>query len=199
MQQVPPEDANEEEEALVTCVEEDVSLSRSNSSHSHGHPSTDIGSNIVLNRSASWLARRSATDAEEDLTLENDLEAGAVAIPKRRYFFRLASLNRPEMPIFILGSAAAAVHGALLPVCGLVFSRLIISFFKNDRHEMRKDASFWATMLVVLACGNFVVCPIQMGSFAVAGNRLVRRIRLLVFEKILRQEIGWFDQKENSR
>ena len=31
-----------------------------------------------------------------------------------------------------------------------------------------------------------------------AGEKLTKRIRLQTFETMLRQEIGWFDQQQNS-
>lgn len=34
--------------------------------------------------------------------------------------------------------------------------------------------------------------------FAKAGEKLTRRIRRMMFEAMMRQEIGWFDLKENS-
>jgi ATP-binding cassette subfamily B (MDR/TAP) protein 1 len=37
-----------------------------------------------------------------------------------------------------------------------------------------------------------------MYCFAVAGGRLVQRVRSLTFSKVVYQEIGWFDDIENS-
>lgn len=34
--------------------------------------------------------------------------------------------------------------------------------------------------------------------FGVAGEKLTMRLRHLMFEAMLRQEIGWFDRKENG-
>lgn len=38
----------------------------------------------------------------------------------------------------------------------------------------------------------------QNFSLGVAGEKLTKRIRLQTFESMLRQEIGWFDQQQNS-
>jgi len=38
--------------------------------------------------------------------------------------------------------------------------------------------------------------PTQIIRFAVAGGRLVRPIRSLTFNKIVYQEIGWFDDSD---
>lgn len=40
--------------------------------------------------------------------------------------------------------------------------------------------------------------PKQMYSFGVAGEKLTMRLRSLMFDAMVRQEVGWFDDKENS-
>lgn len=37
-----------------------------------------------------------------------------------------------------------------------------------------------------------------MWTFGIAGERLTMRLRGRMFEAMLRQEIGWFDDKENG-
>jgi ATP-binding cassette subfamily B (MDR/TAP) protein 1 len=54
-------------------------------------------------------------------------------------------------------------------------------------------------MYVVLAVGIFIVAPAQSFSFGLIGQRLIRRLRRMTFDKVLRQEIAWFDVDENSR
>ena len=39
---------------------------------------------------------------------------------------------------------------------------------------------------------------LQVTMFAIAGERLTQRMRRLAFAAMLRQEMGWFDQPENS-
>eukprot|EP00249_Psilotum_nudum_P024545 c29214_g2_i1 orf=143-4090(-) len=111
--------------------------------------------------------------------------------------FRLATLNKPEIPIFFVGSLAAIMHGLVFPLFGLLISSIIKVFYETP-HKLRKDANFWALMFVSLGSMCFIVLPIQMTCFAIGGSRLVQRVRLLTFEKILHQEIGWFDKTENS-
>ncbi|GLJ08654.1 hypothetical protein SUGI_0093070 [Cryptomeria japonica] len=110
---------------------------------------------------------------------------------------RLASLNKPEILVFVLGSIAAAINGVIFPVFGLLLSS-VIKVFYEPHHELRKDAKFWALMFVVLAVVSFIVAPTQMYCFSIAGGRLVQRIRSLTFAKVVHQEIGWFDDNKNS-
>ncbi|XP_076953143.1 ABC transporter B family member 11-like isoform X1 [Bidens hawaiensis] len=110
---------------------------------------------------------------------------------------RLASLNRPEIPQLILGSVAAVVNGAILPTYGYLLSTVIKTFFE-PAHELRKDSEFWALMLFILGLASFVATPCRTYFFSVAGCKLIRRIRLKCFEKVVQMEISWFDKAQNS-
>ncbi|KAJ0110910.1 hypothetical protein Patl1_00782 [Pistacia atlantica] len=51
---------------------------------------------------------------------------------------RLASLNKPEIPVILLGSISAMANGVLMPVFGILMSSIIETFYK-PRHELIKD------------------------------------------------------------
>ncbi|XP_024540365.1 ABC transporter B family member 4 [Selaginella moellendorffii] len=127
-----------------------------------------------------------------------DVEAGRDAEPKDVSIFRVAALNRPELPILIFGSVAAVAHGIIFPAYSLLLSSMLATFFELDTHKLQTDSNFWALMFVVMAAGSIVVCPSNLFSFSIAGSRLVNRIRQITFSNIIRQEVSWFDTPENS-
>ncbi|KAJ4968523.1 hypothetical protein NE237_015224 [Protea cynaroides] len=110
---------------------------------------------------------------------------------------RLAYLNKPELPVLILGVLAAAVNGVILPVFGILISS-IIKIFYGPQNKLRKDSSFWALMFVVLGLISLVATPARTYFFSVAGCKLIRRIRSMCFEKVVRMEVSWFDDPEHS-
>ncbi|KAK4441433.1 ABC transporter B family member 11 [Sesamum alatum] len=111
--------------------------------------------------------------------------------------YRLAYLNRPEIPELILGSLAAVINGAILPIFGLIYSSVIKTFYE-PADELRKDSRFWACMFVVLGMASLLATPTRTYFFSVAGCKLIRRIRLMCFDKVVHMEISWFDRTENS-
>ncbi|KAI3461135.1 hypothetical protein Pfo_017798 [Paulownia fortunei] len=111
--------------------------------------------------------------------------------------YRLAYLNKPEIPELILGSLAAVINGAILPLFGLLFSSIIKTFYE-PAHELRRDSKFWACMFVVLGVASLLATPLRTYFFAVAGCKLIKRLRLMCFEKVVHMEISWFDRIENS-
>uniref|UniRef100_A0A7N0VJM5 Uncharacterized protein n=1 Tax=Kalanchoe fedtschenkoi TaxID=63787 RepID=A0A7N0VJM5_KALFE len=110
---------------------------------------------------------------------------------------RLASLNKPEIPVLLLGGIAALINGTIFPIFGILLSSAIESFFKSH-NELRKDSRLWALMFVLLGGVALLVVPAQGYFFSLAGCKLVRRIREMCFEKLVRMEVGWFDDPENS-
>lgn len=111
---------------------------------------------------------------------------------------RLAYLNKQETPVLLLGTIAAAVHGVILPVFGLLLSTAIKIFFEPP-HQLRKDSRFWAGIFVILGAVGFFILPIQYYLFGFAGGKLIERIRSSCFKKIVHQEIAWFDEPSHSR
>ncbi|XP_011080370.1 ABC transporter B family member 4-like [Sesamum indicum] len=111
--------------------------------------------------------------------------------------YRLACLNKPETPELVLGSLAAMVNGSILPLLGLLLSSMIKAFYEPP-HRLRKDSKFWACMFVVLGMASLLATPLRTYFFAVAGCKLIKRIRLMCFEKVVHMEICWFDRIENS-
>ncbi|KAJ1403008.1 P-loop containing nucleoside triphosphate hydrolase [Sesbania bispinosa] len=125
------------------------------------------------------------------------LPSGASHKPQDAPFLRLAYLNKPEIPVLLIGTLAAAVTGAIQPTLGLLVSNMINTFFE-PADELRKDSKFWALIFVALSVACFVFHPLRSYFFAVAGSKLIKRIRLLCFEKITHMEVGWFDKAEHS-
>ncbi|KRH21126.1 hypothetical protein GLYMA_13G222000v4 [Glycine max] len=110
---------------------------------------------------------------------------------------RLAKLNKPEVPVLLLGSIAAAIHGVILPIFGLLLSSAINTFYKPP-NELRKDSEFWSLLFVGLGVVTLVAIPVQNYLFGIAGGKLIERICSLTFNKVVHQEISWFDRPSNS-
>ncbi|XP_016452033.1 ABC transporter B family member 11 isoform X1 [Nicotiana tabacum] len=110
---------------------------------------------------------------------------------------RLAYLNKPEVPILLVGAVVATISGSAFPVFGLVLSNILKSFYEPP-DELKKDSQFWALMIVVIATILLISSPLETLFFTVAGCKLIQRIRSMCFQKVVHMEIGWFDETENS-
>lgn len=53
-------------------------------------------------------------------------------------------------------------------------------------------------MFLAFGAVSFCALPASSYFFAVAGSRLIKRIRMMTFEKVVNMEIMWFDDPDNS-
>ncbi|BFG23770.1 hypothetical protein CerSpe_100440 [Prunus speciosa] len=110
---------------------------------------------------------------------------------------RLAALNKPEIPVLLIGTVAAMGNGVILPIFGVLISRVIKTFYEPPP-EQKKDSEFWALMFITLGLASLLAIPGRGYFFSVAGSKLIERIRLMCFKKVVNMEVGWFDEPENS-
>lgn len=99
--------------------------------------------------------------------------------------------------MLVAGSVFAGINGLIIPIYGILISRVIKSFYEPPP-ELKKDSKFWAIMVMVLGIVALLASPAQIYLFAVAGSKLIQRIRSMCFKKVVHMEIGWFDEPENS-
>ncbi|XAR61474.1 Xenobiotic-transporting ATPase [Bertholletia excelsa] len=111
--------------------------------------------------------------------------------------WRLAALNKPEVPVLMAGTIAAIVNGSIMPIFGLLISSVIKTFYE-PAPELKSDSKFWALMFVVLGVASLLAYPARTYLFSVAGCKLIKRIRSMCFEKVVNMEISWFDEPEHS-
>ena len=162
-----------------------VSIGSSNSHHSasfsFGVPSPIGMDKVEVNRKESIQQGQAANGKRPKVSLR-----------------RLVCLNKSELPVLLLGTIAAAVHGLIFPMFAFSLSTAIKIFYEPP-NRLQKDSEFWALLFVGLGVLTLIVGPLQNFLFGVAGGKLIERVRALSFEKVVHQEITWFDQPENSR
>ncbi|RWW08724.1 hypothetical protein GW17_00027815 [Ensete ventricosum] len=110
---------------------------------------------------------------------------------------RLAYLNKPEIPVLILGSVAAIANGVIFPMFAILLSNVINAFYQPPQ-KLKRDSNFWSLLFLVFGGVAFFALPARSYFFGVAGSKLIRRIRLMTFQKVVNMEIEWFDDPENS-
>lgn len=110
---------------------------------------------------------------------------------------RLAYLNKPEIPVIVIGTLFAAANGVILPLLGILISNMIKTFNKPP-DELKKDSRYWALIFLSLGLASFLINPARTYFFSIAGCKLIQRIRSTCFEKVVCMEVAWFDEPENS-
>ena len=133
-------------------------------------------------------------DEENNTTVNKELPSQPPSPPS---LSRLAAMNKAEIPALLLGCISAAISSVTVPFRGMLLASIIKSFYKPPQ-ELKKDTRFWALMFVVLGVVSFFAYPGRTYFFAVAGARLINRVRTRTFERVVNMEVAWFDLPENS-
>ncbi|KAM8966761.1 ATP-dependent translocase ABCB1 [Pelodytes ibericus] len=113
-------------------------------------------------------------------------------------FFKVMRLNKPEWPYFVVGVICAIINGATQPVFAIIFSKIIGIFAEPEASDIRQKSTMFSLLFLALGGVSFITFFLQGFTFGKAGEILTMRLRLMAFKAMLRQEIGWFDDKKNS-
>lgn len=147
------------------------------------------------------LSKSVPADVEQAITSAVDAEEETedVVIDTTGVRSRLREYSKSDTMYLILGYFGGIIVGGLPAGEAVLFGLITGNFFiLTDAEEMRStnyQLSLWFLLLAALSfIGN--VC---MGvGFGVSGSRLTRRMRVLVFDKLMRYSMGWFDYPEHS-
>merc|ERR1711871_1065365 len=102
-------------------------------------------------------------------------------------------------PIYItLAFLGSAVFGAMFPCWGLLLARTQDMFYEPDTDVLREEASQLSLWYILLAAVALIFCTLQFWGSAEVCERVSMRLRSDFFEAILRREIAYFDEEENS-
>ncbi|GCB71343.1 hypothetical protein scyTo_0001535 [Scyliorhinus torazame] len=113
-------------------------------------------------------------------------------------FSGILALNKSEWPYIVIGIMGAIVAGAVIPAFAVVFSRIIGVFAITDPEVKRQRTAMFSLIFLALGAIFFVSFSLQGYMFGKSGEVLTMRLRGLSFKAILRQEIGWFDDRNNA-
>ncbi|KAJ1403009.1 P-loop containing nucleoside triphosphate hydrolase [Sesbania bispinosa] len=146
------------------------SSQRSFSLRSISHESSGVGNSGRLSFSASYGVPTTVGILEPT----SEAPPSTASSPPEVPLYRLAYLNKPEIPVLLIGTIAAVAHGVILPIFGLLLSKMI-SIFYEPADELRDDSRVWALVFVGLLW--------HLYSF---------------FHKLVHMEVSWFDEAEHS-
>lgn len=176
-------------------------LQRQFSSDDHDQ-SSEVHVSSVARSSASRLSTaRSSSPAlfsKSPLTVDHNPPPVKSHPTRAPSFFRLLSLNAPEWKQGLMGSLSAIAFGAVQPVYALTVGGMIAAFFAESHEEMRARIRTYSLIFSSLTLVSITMNVLQHYNFAYMGERLTKRIRLRMLEKILTFETAWFDEEQNS-
>lgn len=130
--------------------------------------------------------------------LEVDEEERKGTKPRQIQLSDIWQLQRPELPSLLLGFLLGMLAGAILSIFPLVLGQALQTYFHDEPSKIKRDVGSLSLILLGLGFGCLISMVGQQGFCGLAGTKLTKRVRDLLFRSILKQEPGWFDFDENS-
>ncbi|KAL2834681.1 P-loop containing nucleoside triphosphate hydrolase protein [Aspergillus pseudoustus] len=112
----------------------------------------------------------------------------------------VASLNRPEIKLMMLGLVCSILAGGGTPTHVVFLAKNVEALAKPPAlyPELRRDVNFWSVLYVALGLAMLLAQGTQGYALGFCSERLLRRARSTAFQSILSQRMRFFDQKQNS-
>jgi ATP-binding cassette, subfamily B (MDR/TAP), member 1 len=169
----------------------------------------------------SKTSRRTDSEVDSDMS-ENDDEESVNAIEKQlsvlsnskslktltekkkkvkrptfKYERKLWSLQKSEIFWLIFGTISQLICGASMPVISFVFTNIFKLFTIPNESEQYALSLKYALAIFIIAICTCISQIVSNYSFALAGARLTKKLRIKMFQSMIRQEVAYHDLEEN--
>lgn len=105
---------------------------------------------------------------------------------------RLIKLSAEKTWAVILGLLGSLISGGIYPAYAVVLAKMLEVLGTKTNQEIEDETPFWAGMFVVLGVSAFVGWILQ-GFYGFSGEHLTMKLRRMLFESMLRQDMTFFD------
>lgn len=114
-------------------------------------------------------------------------------------FWRLVELSLAEWLYAVLGSIGAAIFGSFNPLLAYVIALVVTAYYRIDgTHPLRQEVDKWCLIIACMGIVTVVANFLQHFYFGIMGEKMTERVRRMMFSAMLRNEVGWFDEEDNS-
>lgn len=105
-------------------------------------------------------------------------------------------LNKPELKYIIFGSICAAIEGLIWPGYAVLLAE-ILTVLNTDNDKFK--ISQYAIGFIGIALASVLILSGKLYSLTIAGERLTKRLREMVFRVMISKPVAWYDDPRNSR
>ncbi|XP_017069092.1 ATP-dependent translocase ABCB1 [Drosophila eugracilis] len=108
-------------------------------------------------------------------------------------------MSKPEWLQITVGCISSVIMGCAMPIFAVLFGSIlqVLSVKDNDEY-VRENSNQYSLYFLIAGIVVGIATFFQIYFFGIAGERLTERLRGLMFETMLRQEVAWFDDKANG-
>ena len=107
--------------------------------------------------------------------------------------------SRSDRWLLRLGSIAAMFAGSAFGSMGIIVINTSFPFRDTyDPARLESEVMYWSVVSIIVGLTVQLCDTLYKVCFTVTSERLTRRLRVLMLETLLRQEVGYFDEEVNS-
>ncbi|XP_058800345.1 ATP-dependent translocase ABCB1-like [Phymastichus coffea] len=112
--------------------------------------------------------------------------------------WRILQLNKQEWLFNVIACITSIVTGFSMPLFSILFGDIIGVLSRPNPDDVRSETNVYSLYFVITGILIGSTSFIQVYLFRIAGERLTMRLRGHLFEAMLRQEVGWYDEPANG-
>ncbi|XP_034103966.1 multidrug resistance protein homolog 65 [Drosophila albomicans] len=164
------------------------------------HDAEDLPNPMLtaIDKNVEFQMKRLNGDVNPSKQLETDTAKHTKSTSYPRTFLRILGWARPEWSFLIIGTICAGLFGCTMPAFSVVLAELYASLAETSDEAVLAHSSSMSIVSVVIGICAGIFCFVQTFFYNLAGVWLTSRMRSTTFASIMKQEMGWFDEKENS-
>eukprot|EP01107_Rhizomastix_libera_P017209 TRINITY_DN786_c0_g1_i5.p1 TRINITY_DN786_c0_g1~~TRINITY_DN786_c0_g1_i5.p1 ORF type:complete len:1335 (+),score=441.92 TRINITY_DN786_c0_g1_i5:243-4007(+) len=191
--------------APISTLEDEQLLPDSDSSTTPGFGITPPPGVVSVSPAVSPLTSPSVTPVpaldDNDIPLINPLLEKE---SKREPLLRTFKFIKPNAHLLIFGSIVALMNGAVMPIFALVFTKVLTLLMQvgvgtqEFQDDTNKKIDLWCMGFFLIAGGVGILQFCERLLLGIGGERLTRIVRTVSLKAMMRQNIGFFDDKKNS-
>ncbi|XP_026765038.2 ATP-dependent translocase ABCB1-like isoform X1 [Galleria mellonella] len=160
-------------------------------------PGADID-NVEKPNLTRELSVRSNKDDEDEYVEEKMNEKDKEEHVPDISFWEVIKLNKPEWKSVTAASVCSLMSGFAMPVLAIILGDFVGVLSNENEDEVAAEVRKYALIFVGVGVFSGITNFITVFFYGIAGEHLTERLRRLMFQKLLQQEIGFYDDKNNS-
>ncbi|KAH8284597.1 hypothetical protein KR018_005431 [Drosophila ironensis] len=108
-------------------------------------------------------------------------------------------MSKPEWLQITVGCISSVIMGCAMPIFAVLFGSILqVLAVQDDDDYVRENTNQYSLYFLIAGIVVGIATFMQIYFFGIAGERLTERLRGLMFETMLNQEVAWFDDKANG-
>eukprot|EP00439_Symbiodinium_sp_Y106_P019704 s1995_g2.t1 len=108
-----------------------------------------------------------------------------------------SQMDAVEAMVLIVGTLCAMAHGVAQPLMIVIFGDLIDAL-GGTPEEVQRETERLSLIMCAVGGGALVAATLQGACFKIFSDSQTMKFRIMYFQDILHQDVGWFDTKEVS-